>query len=158
RQIKTLRKSHASSSQIQALLNQEAVLRVQLSQVQVSGAAATQALALVTPAQAPAAPSSPKPAQDAALGLIAGLILGLAVAFLRDRRDGGVASRGAAERPRGPPVLAAGPLVSSWRKKDKPLVVTLARPASPATEAYRSLRTSLQFARQENELHTILVT
>ena len=158
RQIKTLRKSHAASSQIQALLNQEAVLRVQLSQVQVSGAAATQALALVTPAQAPTAPSSPKPAQDAALGLIAGLILGLAVAFLRDSLDDAIASKEAAEQLTGSPVLAAVPLVSSWRKKDKPLVVTLARPASPATEAYRSLRTSLQFARQENELHTILVT
>lgn len=158
RQIRTLRKSHAASSQIQALLNQEAVLRVQLSQVQVSGAAATQALALVTPAQPPAAPSSPKPAQNAALGLLAGLILGLAAAFLRDSLDDAVASKEAAEHLTGTPVLAAVPLVGSWRKKDKPLVVTLARPASPATEAYRSLRTSLQFARQENELHTILVT
>ncbi len=158
RQIKKLRKSGAASSQVQALLNQEAVLRVQLSQVEVSGAAATQALALVTPAQAPAAPSSPKPVQDAALGLIAGLILGLAVAFLRDSLDDAVASKEAAEQLTGTPVLAAVPLVGSWRKKDKPLVVTLARPASPATEAYRSLRTSLQFARQENELRTILVT
>ena len=29
---------------------------------------------------------------------------------------------------------------------------------SPAAEAYRSLRTSLQFARQESDLRTILVT
>lgn len=158
RQIKQLRKSGRAASQVTALLNQQAVLRVQLSQVQVSGAAATQALALVTPAEPPASPSSPKPAQDAALGLIAGLILGLAVAFLRDSLDDAVASKEAAEQLTGTPVLAAVPLVSSWRKKDRPLVVTLARPASPATEAYRSLRTSLQFARQENELHTILVT
>jgi Mrp family chromosome partitioning ATPase len=49
-------------------------------------------------------------------------------------------------------------MVTSWRKRDRPLVVTLARPNSPAAEAYRSLRTSLQFARQEGEARTILVT
>jgi capsular exopolysaccharide synthesis family protein len=158
KQIKALRKAGTSPSEVTGLLNQEAVLRVQLSQVEVSGAAATQALALVTPAQPPTAPSSPKPAQDAALGLVAGLILGLAAAFLRDSLDDAVSSKEAAEQLTGTPVLAAVPLVSSWRKRDRPLVVTLARPASPATEAYRSLRTSLQFARQEHELHTILVT
>jgi protein-tyrosine kinase len=54
--------------------------------------------------------------------------------------------------------LAAVPMVTSWRKRDRPLVVSLAKPASPATEAFRSLRTSLQFARAEHELRTILVT
>jgi capsular exopolysaccharide synthesis family protein len=55
-------------------------------------------------------------------------------------------------------MLAAVPMVTSWRKRDRPLVVSLARPSSPATEAFRSLRTSLQFARAEHELRTILVT
>jgi capsular exopolysaccharide synthesis family protein len=49
-------------------------------------------------------------------------------------------------------------MVNSWKKRDRPLVVSLARPMSPAAEAYRSLRTSLQFARQERDLRTILVT
>jgi capsular exopolysaccharide synthesis family protein len=160
KEIKALRKTKAkgAASEVTALVNQEAVLRVQLSQVDVSGAAAAQALTVVTPALAPTAPSSPKPVQDVLLGLVAGLILGLAVAFLRDSLDDAVTSKEAAEQLTGVPVLAAVPLVSSWRKHDRPLVVTLARPASPATEAYRSLRTSLQFARQEHELRTILVT
>jgi capsular exopolysaccharide synthesis family protein len=157
-EIKTLRGTRNSASELTAMVNQEAVLRVQLSQVEVSGAAATEALALVTPAEPPAAPSSPKPTQDALLGLVAGLILGLAVAFLRDSLDDAVTSKEAAESLVNAPVLAAVPMVTSWRKRDRPLVVTLARPASPAAEAYRSLRTSLQFARQEHELRTILVT
>jgi len=159
-EIKALRqtKGAAAASEVTAMVNQQAVLRVQLSQVEVSGAAATEALALVTPAQPPAAPSSPKPVQDALLGLVAGLILGLAVAFLRDSLDDAIASKEAAEHLANAPVLAAVPMVTSWRKRDRPLIVTLARPASPATEAYRSLRTSLQFARQEHELRTILVT
>ena len=58
----------------------------------------------------------------------------------------------------GATVIAAVPMVNSWKKRDKPLVVSLARPMSPAAEAYRSLRTSLQFARQERDLSTLLVT
>jgi polysaccharide biosynthesis transport protein len=160
RQVARLRRARgaAAASEVTSMVNQEAVLRVQLSQVEVSGATASEALALVTPAQPPAAPSSPRPAQDAALGLVAGLLLGLGAAFLRDSLDDAVTSKEAAEQLVGAPVLAAVPMVSSWRKRDRPLVVTLARPRAPATEAYRSLRTSLQFARQEHELRTILVT
>jgi polysaccharide biosynthesis transport protein len=157
-QIKKLRHNSAAAAEVTSLVNQEAVLRVQLSQVEVSGVTAAQALAVVNPAAPPAAPSSPKPTQDGLLGLVAGLILGLAVAFLRDSLDDAVTSKEAAENLANAPVLAAVPMVTSWRKRDRPLVVTLARPASPATEAYRSLRTSLQFARQEHELRTILVT
>jgi len=157
-QIKALRRSGRSASQVNAVINQQAVLQVQLSQLEVNGANAASALTVVTPAVAPTAPSSPKPVQDALLGLIAGLILGLAAVFLRDSLDDAVSSKETAEQLTGTPVLAAVPMVSSWRKRDRPLVVTLARPASPAAEAYRSLRTSLQFARQEHELRTILVT
>jgi uncharacterized protein involved in exopolysaccharide biosynthesis len=38
-------------------------------------------------AEAPGAPASPKPARDAALGLAAGLLLGLILAFLRESLD-----------------------------------------------------------------------
>jgi capsular exopolysaccharide synthesis family protein len=38
------------------------------------------------------------------------------------------------------------------------VVTVLAEPSSPGAEAYRSLRTSLQFARQERRLRVILVT
>jgi capsular exopolysaccharide synthesis family protein len=106
----------------------------------------------------PLGPSSPKPVQDALLGLIAGLALGLGAAFLRDSLDDAVSSKETAEQLTNAPVLAAVPMVMSWRKRDRPLVVTLAKPSSPAAETYRSLRTSLQFARAEHELRTILVT
>ena len=38
------------------------------------------------------------------------------------------------------------------------MVVTVTEPNSPAAESYRSLRTSLQFARQERQLSSLLVT
>ncbi len=159
RQIKTLSGTGSTASEQSALLNQQAVLREQLAQMQVSGAASnTAGLEFVTPAQAPTSPSSPKPVQDALLGLAAGLILGLAFAFLRESLDDALTSKEAAEQLSGAPVLAMVPMVAAWKKRDQPLVVSVSHPLSPAAESYRSLRTSLQFARQERPLRTLVVT
>ena len=49
-------------------------------------------------------------------------------------------------------------MVNSWRKGNRSEVASRSEPTSPAAEAYRSLRTSLQFARQAQELRTLLVT
>jgi capsular exopolysaccharide synthesis family protein len=141
-----------------ALLNQEAVLKEQLAQMQVSGATDTGDVVLVTPAQTPVAPSSPKPVQDALLGVLAGLALGLGAAFLRDSLDDRLTSKEATEHAGGVPVLAMTPAVTSGRRQQKPLVVSVAEPTSPAAESYRSLRTSLQFARQERQLRSVVVT
>jgi capsular exopolysaccharide synthesis family protein len=155
-QISALR-GNTTSPEAGALLNQEAVLKEQLAQMQVSGSVDTGDVVLVTPAQAPVSPSSPKTVQDVLLGIAAGLALGLGVAFLRDSFDDRLTSKEAAESAGGAPVLAMTPLVSSWQRH-KPLVVTVAAPNSPAAESYRSLRTSLQFARQEQQLRSLVVT
>jgi len=84
-----------------------------------------------------------------------GMPIGAFVSFLYEAR---ALTKEAAEEFGGATVLAAVPMINSWKKRDRPLVVSLARPMSPAAEAYRSLRTSLQFARQEREVRTILVT
>jgi polysaccharide biosynthesis transport protein len=147
-----------SASQLGALSNQEAILKGQLAQLQVAGAEASSGLEFVTPAQAPIAPSSPKPTQDGLVGLAIGLLAGLGVAFLRDSLDDTLASSEAAERVSEAPVLATIPLVSSWRKGERPQVMAVSEPTSQAAEAYRSLRTSLQFARQGQEIRTLLVT
>jgi receptor protein-tyrosine kinase len=158
KQLKALRGTSGTASEQTALVNQQAVLSEQLTQMQVNSNSETNGLVLVTPATPPRSPSSPKPTEDGLLGVVAGLVLGLAAAFLRESLDDAVASKEAAEEFGGATVLAAVPMVNSWKKRDRPLVVSLARPMSPASEAYRSLRTSLQFARQERDLRTILVT
>ena len=155
-QLKPFR-GNTTSPEASALLNQQAVLKEQLAQMQVSGAVNTGNVVLVTPAQTPVSPSSPKPVQDALLGLAAGLALGLGAAFLRDSLDDKLSSKEAAEHAAGAPVLAMTPVVTSWRRQ-QPLVVVVADPTSPAAESYRSLRTSLQFVRQEGQLRSILVT
>ena len=158
KQITTERAGSAGSAQVGALVNQEGVLSQQLAQLQVDAAGNTAPVMLESPAQVPTAPSSPKPREDAALGLIAGLMLGLGAAFLRDNLDDALLSQESAEDAAGAAVLATVPLVPSWKRRDRPLVISITNPTSPAAEAYRSLRTSLQFAGQERELRTILVT
>jgi capsular exopolysaccharide synthesis family protein len=147
-----------STAQLSALSNQEAVLKGQLAQLEVAGTAASTSLEFVTPAQPPASPSSPKPVQDALLGLVIGLLLGLGAAFLRDNLDDSLNTADAAERVSGSGVLTAIPVIGAWKKHKKPLVVSVSDPTALAAEAYRSLRTSLQFARQGRPLRTILVT
>jgi polysaccharide biosynthesis transport protein len=148
---------NTTSSEASALLNQQAVLKEQLAQMEVSGAVDTGDVVVVTPAQTPTSPSSPKPTQDALLGLAAGLAVGLGAAFLRDSLDDKLATKEAAEQAGGAPVLAMTPVVPAWRRQ-QPMVVVVTEPTSPAAESYRSLRTSLQFVRQEGKIRSIVVT
>jgi receptor protein-tyrosine kinase len=148
----------SSSAQASALATQEAVLKGQLAQLQVAGATASTGLELVTPATAPTSPSSPQPRQDALLGLLAGLIAGVGAAFLRDSLDDTLASAEAVERVSAAPVLATVPMVASWRKRATPMLVAVSDAVSQPAEAYRSLRTSLQFAMQDRRMRTLLVT
>ena len=118
-QIKSLENRPNAASQLSALVNQETVLKEEAAQLQVNGAVATSGVEFVTPAQPPASPSSPKPVQDALLGLAAGLMLGLGAAFLRDTLDDALTSKDAAERLGNAPVLAMVPMVNSWKKRKR---------------------------------------
>lgn len=158
KEIKKLPSGTKSASQVTALANQEAVLKEQVAQLQVNGAVASGGLEFVTPAQPPTSPSAPKPTQDGLFGLAAGLVLGLGAVFLRDSLDDALTTSESVERTGGAPVLAMVPMVSSWKRREKPMVISATDPSSQAAEAYRSLRTSLQFVRQARKLRTLLVT
>jgi polysaccharide biosynthesis transport protein len=158
RQIKSAQQGPGSAPVVSALADQEGVFKQEVAQLQVGEAMSTGGVEFVTPAQAPSSPSSPKPDQDALLGLAAGLMLGAGAAFLRDSFDDALSSQESTERVGGAPVLAMVPMVNSWKKRGQAVVVSSSEPTSPAAEAYRSLRTSLQFARHVHELRTLLVT
>jgi capsular exopolysaccharide synthesis family protein len=150
----------ASAAQASALLTDEAALKEQLAQLQVSGAVVTTAgVQLVTPATAPTSPSSPKKSRDAVLGLILGLLVGIGLAFVFDYLDDTVYLKEEVERlTAGSRVLALVPTVGSWKNKHEALVVTATEPNSIVGEAYRALRTSLQFAALDGQVKVILVT
>ena len=55
-------------------------------------------------------------------------------------------------------MLATVPMVASWRRNANPAAISVSEPTSQPAEAYRSLRTSLQFVRSDGTVRTILVT
>lgn len=157
-QITALRKRQGSAGQVTALVNQRAVDKQQLAQMEVGVTGAVGGVTLVTPAVAPVAPSSPKPVQDGALGLVAGLLGGGALTFLLESFEDGLGSKDLAEKFGGAPVLAIVPAIPSWKHREQTQVTALSQPLSPAAEAYRSLRTSVQFLRQERDLRVVVIS
>jgi capsular exopolysaccharide synthesis family protein len=114
---------------------------------------------ILAPAPVPTSPISPHPTRTAAIGFGIGIILGLGLAFVRDFLDSRV--RGPDDLGRaakGLPVLASIAPTPGWRDISATHVVSLEDPSAAATEAYRALRTSLQFLAIDRSLKTIQIT
>jgi capsular exopolysaccharide synthesis family protein len=144
---------------VTALTNQQAAYKAQLGQLQLSSAVDTGGAQVVTPARVPTAPSSPRPVRNGLLAVVVGLVLGVALAFLADYLDDSVRTKDDLERAsHETPVLGLVPVVSGWKKKHDTRVVSWSDPASPPAEAYRSLRTSIQFRALDRPIQTLQVT
>jgi len=136
-----------------------AVLKEEYAQYQVDGAATTGGVTVTSSASVPKAPSSPKKLEIVLIGLAVGLMVGLGAAFTAENLDDAIRSRDDLEHVT-PDVLVMGlvPMIGSWRDRAEPFLVMRAEPTAPAAEAYRSLRTSLQFAAYDNQITSVLVT
>ena len=105
-------------------------------------------------ADVPGAPVSPRKPLNLALGLLIGLALGLGCAVLRDQLNTAVGGVSDVERLTGAIPLGVVPFDSST--KTQPLVDTDEQ--SGRAEAFRTLRTNLQFADVDNPPRVIVVT
>jgi polysaccharide biosynthesis transport protein len=161
-QINSIEQELASTSgtpQGDALATQEAVLKEEYAQYQVDGAETTGGVTVISPASVPTAPSSPKKVKLGLLGLVVGLLVGLAAAFTAESLDDSIRSKDDLEHATPHvPVMGLVPMIGSWRDRSEPFLVMKAEPTSPAAEAYRSLRTSLQFAAHDSAIESVLVT
>lgn len=114
---------------------------------------------VVADARVPASPISPNPVRNAILGVVVGLVLGVAFAFLVDRLDDSIHSLEDVERNSDRlPVLGMIPVIDGWRRRDETHVSVMEAPSSLASEAYRTLRTSLQFQGMDRRMNVIGVT
>lgn len=128
---------------------------------------------VVDPAMPPTGPVRPKKRQNIALGLLAGLTLGVILSFMAEVLDSSVRSSEDIERLISAPTLAVIPLAfsngarSSWLKRDKesdpvrkPAVelTVLKKPGSPLAESYRTLRTSILLSTPRRPPQVLLVT
>jgi capsular exopolysaccharide synthesis family protein len=146
-------------AQHDTLIAQQGVLQQRLSDIRSAitlneGGAAQ----IIQPSNVPNAPVSPNKTRNAILGLLFGSALGVGVAFLRDRLDDTIKGHKDLELRLGAPVLATVPWLSTWRRRGETHLVTVEDPKSPVSEAYRTLRTNLQFAGSQMRLQIIVIT
>lgn len=148
-----------STSQSTALATEEASLKGELTRLQVYGTQGPGGVQVEVAATLPKAPSGPKKVENGLLGLLGGLVFGLGMVLLMDRVDDKIRSEDDLERSGlGYQVFGVIPMIGRRWKRDRPQVVTLCSPTSPAAEAYRGLRTSLGIAARDGQLRSILVT
>jgi len=116
-------------------------------------------LAIAESAIAPSAPSSPQVPVNLALGLVAGALVAVALAFLLDHLEDFIKTRDDAERVTGLPVLGLIPRLRNEPGRN-PIygLVTVLYPRSRASEAFRALRTNIEFTAIAAPTRTILIT
>jgi capsular exopolysaccharide synthesis family protein len=107
-----------------------------------SGARDAVQVSKVDSAVAPTSPVTPRIPLNIGLGLLVGLALGLALAFLHDRLDSRIRGQRDIELVTDRPIL--GGIGHDSKVKTEPLIVR-DDPRSVRAEAFRSLRTNLQF-------------
>ena len=133
---------NASSALQTAMLS---LTNLQLSLQQASAGAQITSSAMI-----PKSPSSPKPFTDAAVLGILGLMIGLAAAFSLNYFDDRIRTREQITKVLAPiPFLGDIPKFKSWPEDQPYAILCFERPNSPEAEAYRGLRTSIEFLAQE---------
>jgi capsular exopolysaccharide synthesis family protein len=106
-------------------------------------------------ASIPEEPVSPKPIRNLAIGLAVGLLLGFGLAFLRDRLDNTLKDQETFEDITGVGLFGSIPFDKGRRKEP---AILFDSDNSPIAEAFRKLRTNLQFLSVDNPPRVILVT
>lgn len=146
------------SSELQRLQAFETTLNNTLGQL-VLGNELGGTAQIIKAARVPTAPFSPNVTQNTLVGVVGGLLLGLALAFLIEYFDHRVRTVDDVRSLTDRVVLAAIPHKRSFRpRRQAPFLPVLDDPGSAAAEAYRSLWSSIEFQSQTKTLRRILVT
>jgi len=123
-------------------------------EIGVTGGIGVNNISIVDRADPPDTPSQPKPLTNLALAAVAGLVLGAIVAFVMEALDQSIRTPQDVEEKLGLPLLGAVPLLG----KEEAPKTALADLKSAFSEAYYSIRTSLQFTTNEGVPGALFVT
>ena len=126
-------------------------------QLQVLQALASGGLTIGEAAQPPDRPSSPKPVRDGVLAFAAALVLGVGLAFSRESLDVHLHSADEIAGLTRLPLIAAIPKPLK-KEKSRDVLAGLGDPRGPVAEAYRFLRTNLDFVNFNHDVKVVLVT
>ncbi|HXE57625.1 MAG TPA: polysaccharide biosynthesis tyrosine autokinase, partial [Gemmatimonadales bacterium] len=153
------------------------LLQTRLKESEIAQAVEDQSARVVDRAFLPELPVAPRKGLNLALAAMLGLMLGVGAAFGREWMDSAVHSKEDVQAATGLAVLGLIPHIGDGRRRRRPLVAVRSRRALPdpatqqravlvaardarhvVTEAYRTLRTNLTFARPERPLKTLVFT
>jgi capsular exopolysaccharide synthesis family protein len=130
-----------------------------LKEVGVTGDVTPTNISVVDEARTPLFPFSPQPMRNATMGLGLGLLLGIAIIFLREHLDDSIKHADEIEGLFGLPLLGWIPLAKKkMASGESPAMMSHEEPRSPFAEAYRSMRTALQFSTTEGAPKRFMVT
>ncbi len=124
---------------------------------------------VIEPARLPSSPASPNKLLIAILALLLGTAGGVAAAFIRDRLDDRFRGRMDLVKVAKAPVLATIPAYPKPRKRSSEGIVTVGEaalrnlviqsdPQGAASEAYRTLRTAVEYLAEEKGYKSFVVT
>jgi capsular exopolysaccharide synthesis family protein len=122
-------------------------------EIGVAGGVGTNNVSIVDRAQVPERPSRPRPLLNLLFALMAGTVIGVALAFIREQIDETITDPMDVETRIGLPLLGVVPAIDSGSVLDQ-----LRDPKSSLIEAYLSIQTNLNFSTDHGIPRTLTVT
>lgn len=131
-----------------------------LKEVGVTSGVTSNAISVVDEANTPLFPVSPNLMKNAGIGLLAGLMLGAGFVFVREQLDDSLKQASEIEAKLGLPLMGIVPLVNKKKLAQARTLalLTVQDPRGTFAEAYRSMRTALQFSTAEGTPRRLMVT
>lgn len=130
----------------------------QVKEVGVAGGVETNNIQVVDKAEVPLFPHKPRIPLNAAIGLMAGLVLGLVLVFLMESMDDSIKLADEVEKNLDVPLLGVIPKVKEAAARASIALLAHEEPRGHLAEAYRSVRTALQFSTSEGAPRRLVVT
>lgn len=146
--------------------NLYSILSERREQARISEAEKIGDMRIIDRAQLPKKPILPRIELNLAIGLMLGLTIGLGLTFFLESLDTSLKTPEDVEKKTGLAILGSIPRIRGLNGSadGEPVVGNLAalvahsQPSSPASEAYRTLRTNLQFSNLSQKLRCIMIT
>jgi len=150
----------AQDAELAALDERLASLRAtSAALLSLSSGSAANLLTVIEPAIAPTGPISPRPLQNALLGAVFGLLLAAGVVVVAEHLDDGIRDSDAVSEVSGLSTLGTIARMKGDRSHGEMYrLAALLYPRSSVAEAYRALRTNIEFASVDTPIRTLLVT